>query len=89
MLTVVKNKKRMRDDLIEINLSPFMPICLAILKPQTRPSLQMILIKETIYSLDGSSHNSVNVNPVSITCLQICLAKSLEYVNHLIQTKKS
>ena len=27
------------------------------------------VIKDTVYSLNGSSRNSVSVNPVSITCL--------------------
>ena len=37
-------------------------------KHQTKPLLQTTLIKDTIYSLNDSSRNSMNVNPVSITC---------------------
>ena len=65
--------QRMRDDQIKINSSSFMPL-IRHSKTSNKPLLQTTLIKDTIYSLNGSSRNSVNVNPVSITCCNIvCL----------------
>ena len=52
----------------------------------------MTLIKDTVYSLNGSSRNSVSVNPVSI---DLNYLSQLSFLNHsgvlveLDQTKKS
>ena len=59
--------QRLRDDQIKINFSSFMHQ-IGHLKNISKRSLQTTLIKDTIYSLNGSSRYSVNVNPVSITC---------------------
>ena len=36
-----------------------------------KTSYKTIIAEDTIYSLNGSSRNSVNVNPVSITCYNL------------------
>ena len=44
----------------------------------------MTLIKDTVYSLNGSSHNSMSVNPVSIDLklsVSTFFSKSLRCVN--------
>ena len=60
--------QRMRYNQIKINFSSFMPLIRHV-KHQTKPPLQTTLIKDTIYSLNGSSRNSVNGNLVSLCLL--------------------